>query len=176
MKFMRNALVIALALGLTAPLVGCGKKKPDGMPDLHPTTISIIVDGKGIANANVTLQPEDAKTNKWVPAGTTDNKGVATISTSGYKGAPVGNYKVVVSADEEIDYGEDGAPPKDDPAALEAWNRKANPNNWKRFSPVEVKYTNVGSTPLTIAIAAGKNEQEFDLGTSTRDEVKQDKK
>lgn len=176
MKLMRNTLVIALALGLTVPLVGCGKKKPDGMPDLQPATVSIIVDGKGISNANVILQPEDAKANAWVPAGTTDETGKATISTNGFKGAPEGNYKVVVSAPEEIDYGEDGAPPKDDPAALEAWNRKADPSSWKRYSPVSTEYTNAASTPLTITIASGKNEQEFDLGETVREEVEQEKK
>lgn len=176
MKLMRNAIAAALVLAMTAPLVGCGKKKPDGMPDLQPTTISLTVDGKGLANANVILQPEDAKANKWVPAGLTNANGVAEIETTGFKGAPEGSYKVVVSADEEVDYGEDGPPPKDDPAALEEWNRKANPDKWKRYSPVENQYTNAGTTPLTITIAAGKNAQDFDLGASAHDEVKQDKK
>lgn len=177
MNVLRKTLLLALVVGVVAPIAGCGKKKPDGLPDLQPTTVTITVDGKGLANANVTFQPVDSKANSWVPAGITDSAGKAEIKTSGnFKGAPEGAYKVVVSADDEIDYGEDGPPPKDDPAALEDWNRKANPDKWKRYSPVEIKYTNVADTPLEANVQAGKNAFDFDLGASAHDEVKQEKK
>ena len=177
MNFLKKTLLLALVVGLVAPIAGCGKKKPDGLPDLQPTTVSMTVDGKGLANANVTFQPVDPKANPWVPAGITDASGKAEIKTSGqFKGAPTGDYKIVVSADDEIDYGEDGPPPKDDPAALENWNRNAHPDSWKRYSPIELKYTNVADTPLEASVQNGKNAFDFDLGSSAHDEVKQEKK
>ena len=177
MKQLKTAIYFALAVGLLLPLTGCGKKKPDGLPDLNQTTLTIIVDGKGLEGANVTLQPADSQGNKWVPSGTTDSSGKVEMKTSGFKGAPAGSYKVVVSAKEEIDYGEDGPPPaKDELDALEKWNRSAHPNTWKRYSPIDVKYTNVADTPLEITIQSGKNAQEFDLGSSGKTEVKQEDK
>lgn len=179
MKQLKSALALGLAIAVLAPLSGCGgKKKPEGLPSLEPTTLTFTVDGKGLANANISLQPVDNKSNKWVPSGKTDASGKVELQTGGpFKGAPVGEYKVVVSADEEIDYGEDGPPPsRDDAQAYEDWSRKSDPNKWKRYSPVDAKYTNMADTPLSITIQAGKNAQEFDLGASTKAEVKQDKK
>jgi|BioPla2DNA2_1021312.scaffolds.fasta_scaffold50952_2 hypothetical protein len=178
MTLLKKALILTFAVGMAAPLVGCAEKKPDGMPDLHPTTVTLTVDGKGLAEANVTLMPADSQASQWVSAGVTDSSGKAEIKTSGqYSGAPVGNYKVVVSAKEEVDYGEDGPPPpREDAAALEDWSRKANPNSWKRYSPVAIQYTNVAETPLEASVQAGKNAFDFDLGAATRDEVKQEKK
>ncbi len=177
MRLTNKTSAFLAAAMLVGAFVGCGEKKPDGLPPLQPATLTFTVDGKGLAKANITLQPVDAKANKWVPTGITDENGKAEIKTGGnFKGAPEGDYKIVVSADEEIDYGEYGPPPKDDPDALEKWNRSVDPTKFKRFSPVELKYTNVAETPLTITIQSGKNEQSFDLGSSTHEEVQQDKK
>lgn len=61
MTLLKKALILTFAVGMAAPLVGCAEKKPDGMPDLHPTTVTLTVDGKGLAEANVTLMPADSK-------------------------------------------------------------------------------------------------------------------
>ncbi|MDO5308667.1 MAG: hypothetical protein Q4G03_04140 [Planctomycetia bacterium] len=155
--------------------VGCGKaKKPAGMPDLFPTTITVTLDGKGLEDATVTLIPGEKSS--YIPSGVTDKSGKVEIKTSGqFKGAPAGDYKIIVSAPEQIDYGEAGPPPTD-PDALEKWNRSVDPTKFKRFSPIEVKYTDPSQTPLTITIASGKNEQTFDLGAAVSDEVKYDDK
>ena len=169
---LRYALIAMLAV-LT---VGCSEKKPDGMPELYPTTLTFTVDGDGLKNANITLQPVD-KSNTYVPAGVTDENGVAEIKTMGkFKGAPAGDYKVVVSADEEIDYGEYGPPPKDDPEALEKWNRSVDPTKFKRYSLIEPQYMNAAESPLDLTITTGKNETGFDLGPVARVEVEQEKK
>ena len=104
----KHAVAFSAAFALVASL-GCGGKKlPDGMPKPQPTTITLTLDGKGLADANVSLIPAD-DSNQWTALGQTDGSGVAEMKVDGqYKGAVPGEYKVVVSAKDEVDYGEFG--------------------------------------------------------------------
>ncbi len=171
----KHAVAFSAAFALVASF-GCGGKKlPDGMPKPQPTTITLTLDGKGLADANVSLIPAD-DSNQWTALGQTDGSGVAEMKVDGqYKGAVPGEYKVIISAKDEVDYGEFGPPPKDDPIALEKWSYAVEESGgvaqFKRYSLVAPEFTAVETTPLTITVKDGKNAETFDLGASTREEV-----
>jgi len=172
----KHAVAFSAAFALVAAL-GCGGKKlPDGMPKPQPTTITPTLDGKGLADANVSLIPAD-DSNQWTALGQTDGSGVAEMKVDGqYKGAVPGSYKVVISAKDEISYGEFGPPPTDDPAAMEKWNRDVDAAGgaavaFARTSVVPQEFAAVDTTPSTITVKDGKNAETFDLGASTREEV-----
>ena len=94
---MKKVLALSFCALLALASLGCGQKTPDGMPDLQPTTLTVIQGGSPLADATVNLKSLDPST-AWTCGGVTDAKGVATLVTHGqYKGAPVGKYKVSVS-------------------------------------------------------------------------------
>lgn len=170
----KTGVAISAALALVAAL-GCGGEKlPEGMPKPVATTLTFKVDGKGLADANITMIPADE--GRYVAVGKTDANGVADMKTDGkFKGAVPGEYKVVVAAKDEVDYGEFGPPPTGDPAALEKWNvaveNGGGAAQFKRYSLVAAEFGDVEKTPLTVSVADGKVAETFDLGDSTREEV-----
>lgn len=179
MKSMK-LLVAAPALLALVAAFGCGGEKlPAGMPKPQPTTITLTLDGKGLADASVTMIPADG--GQYTAVGTTDASGVAEMKTNGkFKGAVPGEYKIIVGAKDEIDYGELGPPPTGDPAALEKWNidveKSGGMAQFKRYSLVSTEFTDVENTPLTLTVADGKNAETFDLGASAREEVEVEEK
>lgn len=176
---LTKLLVAAPALLALVAAFGCGGEKlPAGMPKPVPTTITLTLDGKGLADASVTMIPDSGS---YAAVGKTDASGVAEMKTDGkYKGAVPGSYKVVVGAKDEIDYGELGPPPTGDPAALEKWNidveKSGGMAQFKRYSLVSTEFTDVENTPLTLTVADGKNAETFDLGASAREEVEVEEK
>ncbi|MBR4832775.1 MAG: hypothetical protein IKU86_00370 [Thermoguttaceae bacterium] len=169
-------LVAAPALLALVAAFGCGGEKlPAGMPKPVSTTLTFTIDGKGLADANITMTPADDGT--YVAIGKTDSNGVAEMKTDGkYNGAVPGEYKITVSAKDEIDYGEYGPPPTGDSAALEEWNRKVEGVTFPRVSVVPQEFTAVDVTPLTITVGEGKAAETFDLGGSVREEVEVEEK
>ncbi|MBQ9801297.1 MAG: hypothetical protein IJO40_15360, partial [Thermoguttaceae bacterium] len=99
---LTKLLVAAPALLALVAAFGCGGEKlPAGMPKPVPTTITLTLDGKGLADASVTMIPDSGS---YAAVGKTDASGVAEMKTDGkYKGAVPGSYKVVVGAKDEID-------------------------------------------------------------------------
>ena len=176
MKSMWKICVAFSAAVALATTFGCGGEKlPDGMPKLTPAALTFTVDGKGLADANITMIPDDG--GRWTAVGKTDKSGVAEMKTDGkYKGAAPGSYKIIVSAPDEIDDGEYGPPPTDDPAALDAWNRKVEGVQFKRTAVVSQEFGDVEATPLTLTVADAKVAETFDLGASVREEVEVEEK
>ena len=172
---LTKLLVAAPALLALVAAFGCGGEKlPAGMPKPQSTTITLTLDGKGLADASGTMIPADG--GQYAAVGTTDANGVAEMKTDGqFKGAVPGEYKIIVGAKDEIDYGELGPPPTGDPAALEKWNidveKSGGMAQFKRYSLVSTEFTDVENTPLTITVKDGKNAETFDLGASAREEV-----
>jgi hypothetical protein len=77
---------------------GCGEPRPAGMPKLYPASIIVTFEGEPFDGATVQLMPEDAAIARWGPIGQTNSSGVAVLRTDGkYNGAPLGNYKILVS-------------------------------------------------------------------------------
>lgn len=176
---LTKLFVAAPALLALVAAFGCGGEKlPAGMPKPVPTTITLTLDGKGLADASVTMIPDSGS---YAAVGKTDSNGVAEMKTDGkYKGAVPGSYKVVVGAKDEIDYGEFGPPPTDDPVALDKWNRDVDAAGgaaaFKRISLVSQEFTAADATPLTLTVGEGKVAETFDLGASVREEVEVEEK
>jgi len=145
-------------------VAGCGEKLPDGMPPLHPTTLTFTQGGVPLADAAVTLIALDATNVQWSSGGTTDSKGEVRIQTQGFNGAPAGNYKVVVSkietegTAEVIEIIDHDAP------------RPAT-SSQKTFYLVDAKFRSAGTTDLTLEVKAGKNADTYDLGAAVREAI-----
>ena len=156
----QSFILFSCALILLA--VGCGEKRPDGLPPLHPTALTFTQGGVPLAGASVTLTPMDATNSQWALGGATDSKGVLNVQTQGFKGAPAGNYKVSVLKTET-----EGTPA----AASIDPDAPAPPDTSKQFHLVDAKYRSLGTTDLTLEVKAGKNAQTFELGAAVREEI-----
>ena len=163
MKQLFTLLLCALILST----IGCGgTEKPDGMPPLHQTTLTFTQDGKPLAEASVTLSPQDAANTQWSLGGATDSNGVLKVQTQGFDGAPEGTYKIVVTKTETEGA---GAPVESsDDASVKPSAAGSVP---KSFYLVDKKYRSVGTTDLTLEVKAGKNAQTIDLGSAVREEI-----
>ena len=128
------ALFLCITVGLTA---GCGRgpKRPEGMPDLYKTTITITQADSPLADAMVNLKLADGAQSQWYSGGATDANGVVTVSTQGdFQGAPAGKYKVLVSK----------VTTENDPS-----NERS-----LTYEMVDPQYANFAKTPLEIEIKA----------------------
>ncbi len=159
---MKKALVLSFCAFFVLASIGCGKKKPDGMPDLQPTTLTLTQGGAPLAGATVNFKSTDSSMS-WTCGGMTDDKGVATIVTHGqYKGAPVGKYKVAVNKTEW----EGEAPPSvvDEASAKTLEEYKKAGKKYEEFYLVDLKYAIGETTPLEVEIVQGKNDLTADVG------------
>jgi hypothetical protein len=82
-------------------LIGCGKKQLERVP-LQPVTGKVLVDGRGVANVEISLRPvsvdKDKPEHKIAPSAKTDANGTFKISTYGSEdGAPTGEYVILAS-------------------------------------------------------------------------------
>ncbi len=84
-------IVVVLWAALGA---GCGKPS---LP-IAPVSGKVTVDNQPVTSGQVTLIPQDDKNHTDLSAGTIDEHGVYKISTGGSDGAPLGKYKVTVTA------------------------------------------------------------------------------
>lgn len=83
-------------LGLLAFVAGCGSAK---MP---PVSGTVTVKGAPLSKGSLSFRPDAGNPTKFVPAGIIEG-GKYTISTNGKPGAPLGKYKVLVVAQQEVD-------------------------------------------------------------------------
>jgi len=96
--FVRRSLATALLSGLVlVSTIGCG-----GGPPTIPVTGKVTVDGQPLAKGSLLFKPEEGLKIPREPSGTIEN-GDYSISTDGKPGAPLGKYKVVIVAHQEID-------------------------------------------------------------------------
>jgi len=143
-------------------LFGCGgKKKPDGLPALYPCEIKVLQEGAPLAGATVSLVSVDGSI-KWVVGGGTDDSGLAKIYTHGdFSGAPVGQYKVIITKTII-----ENAPSQE---------QLNNPNfagpMGTDYDCVDLQYKSQKSTPLSMEITSGKNSKEFDVGKAIHEKV-----
>lgn len=145
---MRPLLTFVLLVFLLLGPLGCsrGPQKPEGLPDLHPVTLTVIQDGKPLDGAIVSLRPLDSS-NHWGSNGLTDANGKAIIKTHGdFAGAPVGKYKVAVIKTEVETSGKTSV-------------------SYNIINPV---YTTYDTTTLEIEVGTGSNETSLDLGEAVR--------
>ena len=94
-RFFTVIMTVLIAAG-----AGCSRSpaKPEGFPELVPCKIKVIQGGAPLVAADVTLIPFDVTGTVWPVGGRTDAAGIAVMRTYGeHVGAPVGQYRVVVS-------------------------------------------------------------------------------
>ena len=140
---------------ITVCMIGCGPQLPDGMPKLHPLTLTVTLEGQPFPDATVSLFPIDETMRSWSSGGVTAADGVLPVFTHGkYAGVPAGKYKVTVDC-------VTSDPPRPKVATfaeIEAHNRK-----YPDFRIVPLQFTDRETTPLEIEIVKGKNRLTVDI-------------
>lgn len=164
---MKRFLVSIVGLSLVVAALGCKPKTPDGLPDLQKVNLTVIQDGKPLAEATVMLKSLDS-TNTWTSGGTTDANGVATLVTHGqYQGVPIGKYKVAVSKT----IGE-GTPPPPTPIDAESARKydeyMKSGLKWEEFNVVDPQLGVVETTTLEIEVVKGTNDLSVDVGGAVK--------
>ena len=145
------SVLIVLAMGC-AP-----SNRPDGMPPLHPTTITITQNGSPLAGVSVRLIAKEP--NGWATAGTTDASGKAEIVTHGqFSGAPEGAYAIVLSKTEHVNKGGGG----------QSGEEGGSGGTTEVFSLIAVEHTKEETSTLQITVNKGKNAETFNVGEPVR--------
>ncbi|MDR1960491.1 MAG: hypothetical protein LBQ54_15885 [Planctomycetaceae bacterium] len=140
---------LVLLFFVTAACVSCSRRpkleRPDGLPKLHPCSVTVTFGGHAMEGILVTLIPEDGS--KWQPNATTDNEGTATPNASfGFKGAPAGKYTVAFTyVTDNPDYDE------------------RNPKSRRFLSLIPLKYGRDQSTEKLEIKAGEKNRFSYEL-------------
>ncbi|HEY0981217.1 MULTISPECIES: hypothetical protein [unclassified Schlesneria] len=95
-KLRVHRLLLCLTLISSAATVGCGKAKQP-WDTVYPATGVLLLEGKPLAGAQITLIPEDSEVPPSVrPTATTEIDGSFELGTySKSDGAPAGSYKVL---------------------------------------------------------------------------------
>jgi len=169
----KTAGLSVLVLGvLVMGVSGCGEQLPPGLPELHPTTITITQGGENLADATVSLFPEDTALSRWPAGGVTDQNGKATLKTYGkYSGAPAGKFKVMVS--KTVSEGDPIPDPPDQNASAEeraAYDRAIKTGSYEVFQVVAEEFRTADKTSLTVEIAAGgSNDFTLDIGEAVKE-------
>ncbi len=139
--------------------VGCGLKKPEGIPALHPAKVIVKNAGAPIANVNVFFAQQGGTTGNWSTTGKTDSGGVAEIQTSQGEwkspGVPEGKYKIYLT---KIPEAAPEPPPEDianNSDALDAYYREQNKKLEAMPKEIPVGLTNPAKSPLALTVGSG---------------------
>ncbi|MGL6196872.1 MAG: hypothetical protein ACRC2T_18825 [Thermoguttaceae bacterium] len=155
---MKN-IIIVFCLLITPTLLGCGAKRPAGIPPLHPAKITVTNAGNPITNAVVIFAKIGKAEGSWSASGETDNSGVAQIKTlqGEWKGTgvPEGDYTVFVIKPIRIVEN----PPEemtDDPSAMEKYFYDLAKREAEMVNEIPECISNPALTPLTASIKSGE--------------------
>jgi hypothetical protein len=146
---------------------GCGEPQPADLPKLYPAVLTVIQDGKPLADATVQLVPQTDS--KWSAVGVTDSYGKVEFFTQGkYKGVPEGTYIVLVSKlfTEPSQYA--GKPQPAD-IAYDKWQEMLGSEKLKSFHLVDTKFNDKSTSPLEWT--TGQKNNIVDVGKSIREEI-----
>ncbi|MCI0464172.1 MAG: hypothetical protein L0Z62_45135 [Gemmataceae bacterium] len=125
--------------GVVLALAGCNAGGGEG---LAPVVGKVTVDGKPLTTGSVSLRPDGSKGNKsqHQPTGAIDPQGnFEVLVPPARKGAPLGWYKVVVTA---LDDPQPGKPLK---------------------SFIDMKYADENNTPLKVEVIASPEPGRYDF-------------
>jgi len=139
-------------------IVGCDNaKRPDGLPKLYPCSILVQQDGQPLEKAQVMLVQQDNAGTRWVVGGITGSDGIVQVSTYGqYPGAPLGEYKVTVTKNEQVMVVQ--------PSAM-------GPGRFDTYTLVEREFTQEDTTPLLLHIVQGTKKYQIDVGKPVREKT-----
>ena len=151
---MRRRLGVYWFVMAVAALVaaGCGGRKSN-MPPLMPVEGLVTLDGTPLAAASVQFHPVGDTRGRGAAANTDAEGRYSLIAPDGGKGAPVGEYKVVIGKlvmpDGSLFSAAEGLAPMDSPA------REA----------VPVRYSDYERSVLTAKVPEGGGSIEFPLSS-----------
>lgn len=143
-------------------LSGCGGTvRPDGMPPLHPATITVTQDGAPLSEATVMLLPQSPEMQRWSCGGITDSSGNVTLSTLGNQpGVVAGKFTVTIAKT-------DADPPIPFEGEMTKAQQEADAKR-KVYDLVDPKYASPKTSGLEIDVTSGKNAKTFDVGKAVR--------
>jgi len=151
-KTLSSLSLVILVLALS----GCSEPRPDGMPPLHPVSLTFTQEGEPLEGATVALFSQDDPDFQWAVGGSTDRNGVAVLKTHGtYTGAPEGRY--IITVRKFVREGElqtmdnPGAPPPRD------------------YNLVDEQFANRNNSTLVVEIKRGNRYEPFDLGPAVKE-------
>ena len=103
---LQEKIVVTLFILLSlVSFFGCGSKRPPGMPELYPCTITVTMGGLPVSGADILLTSPSIP-ESLVTFGKTDAQGVATVgSTYGNyfeRGAPAGELTAMIQQTPDI--------------------------------------------------------------------------
>lgn len=130
---------------LVAFVAGCGGEPAVELPAVEGI---VTLDDRPLPRGTVSLRPDGENPTEHHPTGMIGPDGRYTIYTAGEPGAPVGRYRVLVFANEEV---------LDD--------RSAHPSLPKSIVPA--RYRAVGDTPLEIEVLDQPQPGRYDLRLTT---------
>ncbi len=150
---------MALAVGVLGFVSGCGTKAGDNLPARAPAKVTVTYKGAPVADAHVSLLP--VQSGGKSAFGTTDQQGVAKLSTFGQNdGALPGEYNVSIRKT-KTEGAQAGGDPKDPMAPPADPSKVAAP---KTLDLLPAKYASAASSGLKAPVTKdGKNEFTFDL-------------
>jgi len=149
-------------------VVGCGPKRPAGIPPLYPAKVTVKNETSPIAGATVFLIYQGTTSGSWAINGVTNSSGVATMTTSQGEwksnGVPEGEYKVYITKRPDI---------KEDPMPEEI---KGDSDAMHRFAGEQLRklneapkiipeiLSNPAQSPLTLTVStSGSSELVVDI-------------
>lgn len=156
----RHALSLASLFGFFIGSVGgCAPSDmPEGMPELHPVTLTIVQSGTPLEGATMQLVPQDSANIRWACGGTSDAMGKVVVQTLGkFPGAPVGTYKATVykTLVEDMTPGVEDSP--------------SSTKVFETFLLVDLNFQSAETTTIEVTVASGENiPPPIDLGAPVK--------
>jgi len=91
------SLVMSFLLSISLFVAGCAPKKPEGMPDTYPVTITVKVEGVPLEGAELGAYPLEKDNTKWFGSGlSTDAKGQVKMKSSQLNGLIAGEFTITI--------------------------------------------------------------------------------
>lgn len=165
---MRYINLFSLAFVALATCLGCSGGKPDGIPNLAKTQVTVVKGGTPVADANVFLVPDlGSASGSWSVAGKTDAQGVAIIKTSqgdwSAPGAPEGSYKIYLTKFTQIEEPEMPANIDEDEEAKAAYYAEREKRLKEAGNEIPAKMNQADTSGLTISVACELTELTIDV-------------
>ncbi len=164
---MRSIKLLSVLTLATLFCVGCGHGKPDGIPKLSQTKVTVQKAGAPVVEANVFLVPDGAPSGSWSVSGKTDAMGVATIKTMQgdweAPGAPEGNYKIYLTKFTKIEEPPMPENMDEDEEAKNAYYAEREKRLKEAGNEIPKAMNDAGTSGLTISVGSGLTELTIDV-------------
>lgn len=159
LKFTALNLLICCSLIV---FVSCSSQRPGGMPKLYPCSVTVTQEKIPLAEATI-LAIDVNGNEKWSVTGTTDANGIALLTTDGkYRGAPAGNYILLIS--------KNTSETKELPSKPGQTEKLYGPTVF--YSEVDPVYSSKDKSPAKITVEKKKNSFNIDAGKKSKTIVK----